>query len=54
MEECRFAVKCWGPSEKPVKLSHVNGNVIEEDENEATPSLKRGHSDMETPFTYHT
>lgn len=41
-EECVFAMKCWGPSEKPVKLPHLNGNAhIEDlDDLEASQALK--------------
>ena len=50
-EECRFAIKCWGPSEKPIKSSQLNGSANVEEDADVLQSLK---SDVETPFTFNT
>lgn len=48
-EECRFAVKCWGPSEKPVKLPIMNGHAGNIEDLESSEALKS--MTMDTSFT---
>ncbi|XP_067946370.1 glutamate receptor ionotropic, kainate 2-like [Watersipora subatra] len=50
-EECMFAIKCWGPSEKSVnKYPHVNGNAGAEDLDDLEASQALKPSVMDTSF----
>jgi len=50
LEECRFAVKCWGPSEKTVRSAQLNGRANIED-NEAACQALKSDFEMDTGFT---
>lgn len=46
-----FAIKCWGPSEKLVKMPNTNGATIIEDSDESEARRALKGADMDTSFT---